>query len=174
MANSLRSLTRPKGGEGGGEAGPVREAKIRIELQQRSKNEAAAADLGMGKGEPLALELEVAEQEQVDVEGAGAVSRGVEGAAAGDLDLLAEVEQRFGLQLGADADRGVEEVVLIEHLAHRLGLIGRGDRLDLDATLAQQLDRRPQMRLAVADVGAESEVAGPGQGTAQVASASSS
>ena len=42
----------------------------------------------------------------------------------GDLDLLAEVEQLFRLEIGADADRGVEEVGLVEHLANRLGLVG--------------------------------------------------
>ena len=144
-----------------GKARPHRAApELGIELEQRGEDEAAAGDLGVGQGEALGGELEVAEQEQVDVERARAVAGGVEGAAALGLDLLAEVEQGFGLQLGADADRGVEEVGLVEHLADRLGLIGRGDRLDLHPALAQHLDRRPQVGLAVADVGAESEVAG--------------
>ena len=78
-----------------------------------------------------------------------------------DLDRLAEVEQRLGLELGADADRRVEEVGLVEDLADRLGLVQRGDRLDLDAVLAQQLDRRAQVGRAVADVRAEPQVAGP-------------
>ena len=77
-------------------------------------------------------ELEVAEQEQVDVERARAVAGGVELAAALGLDLLAEVEQRLRLEVGADADGGVEEVGLVEDLADRLGLVGGGDRLDLD------------------------------------------
>ena len=109
----------------------------------------------MGQREPLGPQLEIAEQEQVDVEWARTVAGGVEGTAALGLDLLAEVEQRFGLQLGADADRGVEEVGLVEHLTNRLGLVGRGDRPHLHPALAQHLDRRAQMGLAVADVGAQ-------------------
>ena len=73
------------------------------------------------------------------------MARGVEGAAASDLDLLAEVEQRFRLELGANADRGVEEVGLVQHLADRLGLVSGGDRLYIDPALTQQLDRRPQV-----------------------------
>ena len=41
-----------------------------------------------------------------------------------------------------------------------------GDRLDLDPVRAEQLDRRAQVRRAVADVGAEPEVAGPHRGLA--------
>ena len=136
---------RPEAGEGVGEAGAVGQRQLRVELEQRGEDEAAAGDLAVGQGEALGLELEVAEQQQVDVERARAVAGGVEGAAALGLDPLAEVEQLLGLELGADADRGVEEVGLVEDLADRLGLVGRGDRLDLDPALAQQLDRRPQV-----------------------------
>ena len=67
-----------------------------------------------------------------------------------------------GSSVGADPDRGVEEVGLVEDLADRLGLVGRGDRLDLDRHGSRSsLDRGAQMPGAVADVGAETEVAGP-------------
>ena len=82
------------------------------------------------------LELEVAEQQQVDVERSRAVALAAEHAPLLDLDRLAEVEQLLGLQLGADPDRGVQEVGLVEDLAHRLGLVQRRDRLDLHAVLA--------------------------------------
>ena len=78
-----------------------------------------------------------------------------------DLDPLAEVEQLFGLERGTDADGGVEEVRLVEDLPDRLGLIGGGDRLDLDPMTSKVLDRPPQMLLALADVGAETDVADP-------------
>ena len=85
--------------------------------------------------------------------------------AALGLDRLAEVEQLLRLELGADPDGGVEEVGLVEDLADRLGLVGGGDRLDLDPALAQQLDRGPQVAVAVADVRAEPQVAGPQSAT---------
>ena len=85
----------------------------------------------------------------------------VEGAAALGLDPLAGVEQRFGLEVGADADGGVEEVGLVEDLADRLGDVGGGDGVDLDPLGFEQLDRRAQVGGGVADVGAEAEVAGP-------------
>src|SRR5436305_328637 len=173
-ARLLGSLSRAQGYQRLGEAGPVWERQLGIELQQGGENEAAAADLGVRQRQALAGKLEVAKQEQVDVERAGAVARGIEGPAASHLDLLAEVEQGFGLKRGADADRGVEEVGLVQHLADRFGLVGRGDRLDLDPALAQQLDRRPQVRPTVADVGTEPEVTGPHRSAVQVASASSS
>ena len=90
----------------------------------------------MRQGQPLGLELEVAEQQQVDVERPRAVARPAEHAPPLDLDRLAEVEQRLGLELGADPDRRVEEVGLVEDLADRLGLVGGGDRLDLHPVLA--------------------------------------
>ena len=105
--------------------------------------------------QPLGLELDVAEQQQVDVERPRAVARPAEHPPLLDLDRLADVEQRLGLELGADPRRGVEEVGLVEDLADRLGLVDGGDRLDLDPVLAEQLDRRAQVLLAVADVRAE-------------------
>jgi hypothetical protein len=138
-------LPWPQDGEELVDPPSVGEREVWVELEQWGEDEAAAADLWMGQRQALGGKLEIAEQEQVDVEWAWAMARSVEGAAAGDLDLLAEIEQRFGLEIGADADRRVEEVGLIEHLSNRLGLVGRRDRLDLDPALAQHLDRRPQV-----------------------------
>src|SRR5262249_6816552 len=134
-ADAIGPLPGAKGVESVGQSPAVRQRQLGVELEQRSEDEAAARHLGMRQDETLGREREIAEQEQVDVERAGAVARGVERATTGSLDLLTEVEQRFGLQLGADADRGVEEVGLVEDLADRLGLISGGDRIDLDTTL---------------------------------------
>ena len=98
---------------------------------------------------------------QVDVERSGAVTGGVEGAAALGLDRLAGVEQRLRLELGGDPQGGVEEVRLVEDLADRLGQVGGGDGLDLDPLRGQQRDRRPQVLGRLAEVGAEAEVAAP-------------
>jgi hypothetical protein len=157
----LDTLTRAERRLGLGKAVPAGKRQGWIELKQRSENKAAAGDLGVGQGETLAGKLEVAEQEQVDVERARAVAGGVEDPAALSLDLLAKVEQRFGLQLGSNPDRGIEEVGLVEHLSHRLGLIGGGDGLHIHPAFAEQFDRCPQVGLAVADIGAEAEVTGP-------------
>jgi hypothetical protein len=96
----------------------------------------------VGQGEAVGLELEVAEQQQVDVERARGVAGAVEDPAALDLYSLADVEQLLGLELGPDPGGGVEEVGLVEDLADRLGLVGRGDRLDLDPILAEELRTR--------------------------------
>ena len=160
-AQLLDVLARAEGGKGAGERSAVGEGEAGVELEQRSEDEAAAGHLGMGQGEAVGRELLIAEQQQVDVERSGTVAGGVEGATALHLDLLADLQQGLRLQLGADADRRVEEVGLIEQLADRLGLIGGGDGLDLNPALAQQLDRRPQVGGAVADVGAEPQVSGP-------------
>jgi hypothetical protein len=114
----------------------------------------------VGEGEAVTAVFEVAEQEQVDVEGAGAVAGGVEGAAALGLDRLAGVEQGLGVELSGDAQGGVEEVGLVEDLADRLGQVGGGDGLDLDALGGQQLDGGAEVGGGVAEVGAEAEVAG--------------
>ena len=90
------------------------------------------------------------------------MARQIEPAAVIGLDLLAEVEQRLRLESGADSDRGVQEVGLVEHLADRLGLVGGGDGLDRRPLLgAQAGERRAQVRLALADIGAQPEIARP-------------
>ena len=122
------------------------------------EHEAAVAHLRMRQGEARRLELDLAEDQQVDVERPRPVAR-AQRAPALDLDRLADIEQRLGLELGADADAGVEEVGLVEDLPHRLGLVGRGDGLDLDPVTGQLGDRGAQMAGAVADVGAQPEEA---------------
>jgi hypothetical protein len=113
------------------------------------------------QGQALGPQLDLSEQQQVQVEGPGPMAGPCEGAAVLDLDPFAEVEQLLGLERSADADGGVEEVRLVEDLPNRLGLIGRGDRLDLDPMTSKVLDRPVQMLLALPDVGAETDVADP-------------
>src|SRR3954453_764428 len=88
------------------------------------------------------------------------MTRWGEVAAERDLDRLAGIEQRLGRQVGLDAQAGIEERGLVEDLADRVGVVGRRGGQDRDAVLAQQADRRLEVRAAVADVGAEAEVAG--------------
>jgi hypothetical protein len=54
-----------------------------------------------------------------------------------------------------DPQAGVEEVALIEHLAHRLGLVDGRAGEHVDAVRRQLVDGRLQMRAAVADVRAQ-------------------
>lgn len=130
----------------------------------------------MWQGEPLGLQLEVAEQEQVEVDRPRAVPGPGEGAAVLDLDPLADVQQRLGLDSGADAGDGIEEVRLIEKLPHRLGLVQRGHGLDIDPVAAQILHGAAEMGLAVAEVRPQPDVADAvtGRGPAQTSSPSSS
>jgi len=127
----------------------------------------------MREGEALGLQLEVAEEEDVEVEGARAVAGAGEEPTLLHLDRLAEVEQGLGVEVGADADGGVEEIGLVEHLADRLGFIGGGDGVDLDAVVGERGERGTQVSLAIADVRAESEVSA-GQRHSHASSASSS
>jgi hypothetical protein len=130
----------------------------------------------MGQGEALALELDLSQQQQVDVERARAVPGPGERPAVLDLDPLAEVEQGLGLERGADADGGVEEVRLVEDLTDRLGLVGGGDGLDLDPLRPQVLDGAANVTLALTDVRAQPQVADAllGGRVAQVGPSSSS
>lgn len=113
----------------------------------------------MRQGEAIALELDVAQDEQVEVERARTVAGSGEDPAVLGFDRLADVEQLIGLALGANARRGVEEVGLIDDLADGLCLVRRGDRLDLDSVAAQIAERPAQVLLALAQVGAEPDVA---------------
>jgi hypothetical protein len=113
----------------------------------------------MGQGEALALELDVSQQQQVDVERARAVAGRRERPAVLGLDPLADIEQGVGLERGANADGGVEEVGLVEDLADRLGLVGGGDGLDLDSMRPQVLDGPAQVPLTLADVRSQPQVA---------------
>ena len=106
-----------------GELSPIRQRQLRIQLQERYEDEAAGGYLAMGQGEAVSAQFQVAEEQEVDVEGPGAVAGGFEAAAAGGLYSLAGVEEGFGLQVGADADGGVEEIGLIEDLADGLDSI---------------------------------------------------
>ncbi len=103
--------------------GAVGQRQLGVELEQRREHEPTARHLRVRQRQPLGLELELAEQQQVDVERARAVARAARPPATLGLDRLAGVEQRLGLERGLDPDCGVEEVGLVEDLAHRLGLI---------------------------------------------------
>src|SRR5204863_1715688 len=80
------------------------------------------------------------------------------------LDVLAGVEQLLGPELGLDPDARVEEVGLVEHLAHGVGLVGRRRGEHVHAARRQELDGALQVRAAVADIRAQPEVARHGDG----------
>ena len=94
----------------------VGQRQLGVELEQRLEHEAATRHLRVGQRQPVGLELQVAEQQQVQVERARAMPLPAEHPPLLDLDRLAEIEQVLGLQLGADPDRGVQEVGLVEDL----------------------------------------------------------
>jgi hypothetical protein len=124
--------------------------------------------------QPVRRHFDVAEQKEIDVDRPGAVAGAVEVPATLSLDSLAEVEQCLGLESGTDPDRAVQEVGLVEDLPNRLGLVERGGSLDDDTMLAQTLNRPAQLRLTIADVRAQAEVADPLLQTPSSSSASRS
>ena len=128
----------------------------------------------MRERQPLGDHLDASEKQQIHVDRPRPVARTAEFAALLALDRLADVQQLLGVKRGSDQNGAVEEVGLVEHLPHRLGLIeGRG-RLHRDAVSAQALDRPAQLRLAVADIGAEAEIADPLRSTSVAQTPSSS
>ena len=115
----------------------------------------------MRQGEPLAAQLESAQEQQVQVDRARPVPGAGEGAPVLDLDRLADVQKLIGAERGPHPGDGVEEVGLVEDLSNRLGLVERGDRLDLDVMSTEVGDRLAQVRLTIPDVRAEPDVADP-------------
>ena len=93
-------------------------------------------------------------------------SRGVRGAGRrargpGRLDRLAGIEHRSG-PARSDPHRRIQEVGLVEDLAHRLGLIHDETASTSTPWREEPRRRRGMVRLAVADVGAKAQVADPG------------
>jgi hypothetical protein len=75
-----------------------------------------------------------------------------------ELDRLAQVQQSLWLQLRPNPDRGVQEIRLVEDLADGLRLVQGLDCLHLHPVLAKRRHGRAG-GLAIADVGAEAQVA---------------
>ena len=113
----------------------------------------------MGKGEAVGAHLEVTKEQQIDVDRPGAMARPAQGAPVLRLDRLGDIQQLLRFERGPDSNRTVQKVGLIQDLANRLGLVQRGDRADLDAMAAQVLDRPAQVRLPIAEIRAETEIA---------------
>jgi hypothetical protein len=102
----------------------------------------------------------VAEEQHVDVDRARGVADGArEVAAELRLDRLARVQQLLGSERGLDAQARVEERWLVEDLADRVGVIGRGAGEDDRTVVGERVDRGLEVGAPVADVRAQAEVA---------------
>src|SRR4051794_32993779 len=77
------------------------------------------------------------------------------------LDRLAEIEELLRLQGGPDSHRPVQEVGLVRDLPHRLRLIERRDGIYFDTSGPKRVDGAADLRLAVADVRAETQKPDP-------------
>jgi hypothetical protein len=75
----------------------------------------------MRQGQAVGAVFEVAEQQQVDVDQARRVPRPAGLAPLFTLDGFEYVEQVLGPEIGADPDRRIEEIGLVEDLSDRLG-----------------------------------------------------
>jgi hypothetical protein len=113
----------------------------------------------MRESQPIRSDLDVPEQEQIEIDRARPMARSTERAPVLGLDRLAEVEELIGLERSPYPYGGIEKVGLVEELAHRLGLIQRGNRLDVHPAFPQILDRAAQVGFAIADVRSEPDVA---------------
>lgn len=87
------------------------------------------------------------------------------------LDGLEQVEQILRPETGADPDRGVEEIRLVEDLPDRLSPPYRRPGFDRETFPGQPADRLPEVGDGIADVGTETEpglTPGPGAVRAQL------
>ena len=137
---------RPQRRERVGEPRAVGQRQLGVELEQRREHEAAAGHLGVRQGQALGLAARgrrAAAGRRRAGAGRGAGRRSTRPRSASIA--LQTSSSSSGSSSVRIADRRVEEVGLVEDLADRLGLVGGGDRLDLDPVLAEQLDRRPQV-----------------------------
>ncbi len=146
--------------EGRRQRGSVGKHERGVELEQRHEHEAASREVGVGKGEALVAGFDLPEEEDVDVDRPRSVTAMVGAATKLELDLLADVEERLGLEVGRDLEAGVQEVVLAGGLVLGLGLVGAGGDEHPEARPRVEAGAgRPQGRSAVAHVRAEPEEA---------------
>ena len=113
---------------------------------------------GMGNGEAGGLEAEVAEGDDVDVDVAGAFVDDFD-AAHGAFDGLGDLEEGGDEEGGADFDDHVEEMGLVEDVGGR-GFDDGGAAGDFDTGGGEEAEGFVEVRFAVAEVGAETEVGG--------------
>ena len=107
-------------------------------------------------------------QKKVHVDRARPVARRVGRPAEPPLDLLAGGQERGRIECRLDLDDRVVEVGLVRDRSDRLGFVDRGTAQDADPfDRVQQPDRGSEVREAVADVRAETEVCGARGGPAQ-------
>ena len=142
-ADPLDPLARAEGGEGVGEARAVGQRQLRVELEQRHEDEAAARHLAVRAGSGARSRARGRRAGAGRRRAAAGCGGGRRARGRGSTSIsLQRSSSSSRLQLGADPDGGVEEVGLVEDLADRLGLVGGGDGLDLDAARLEA--RRPR------------------------------
>ena len=106
-----------------------------------------------------AFERAVVVEEDVEVDRARAADRAARAAADLVFEGLQEAQQRFRLEAGLDAAGGVVERRLVLHRADGSRLVERGYGFDAGHA-GEAAQGHAQVRLAVADIGAEAEVYG--------------
>ena len=113
----------------------------------------------MRKRQPLRGVFERVEQQHIDVDRPRSVPGSARRATELAFDLLAGVQQLLGPERRLDPDARVEEILLIEYLSDRLGLVHRGGGQHPDAVFRQAVDGSLQVGPPVADVGPQPQVA---------------
>ncbi len=124
---------------------------------KRLEHESALVQTRVRDREARLVDDLVAVEEQVEIDRPRAVAWAVAGPAERALDLEQRVEQLPRAELGLDCGRALRNARLVV-VPPRFRLPERGNGND-DHALAEQLERPPQRRLAVAEVRAEADVA---------------
>ena len=86
------------GGQEARQLTTVGQPQLWFKLEQRLEHEAPARDLRVRKRQALRSELQVAQQQKVQVDRPRAVADAAGGPAELALDLLARIEQPFGIE----------------------------------------------------------------------------
>ena len=159
--DALRTLARAERGERLLDRSPVRQREGRVELRQRREDEAPVGDLGMRDDDRLVGDRDVVDQEQIDVDRPRTVPDPAAWAAEPPFDLLTGGQQDVGFEIRLDLHDGVVEIGLSGAFADQLGFVNGRATDDGDAVgLAEQLDRRLDVRSPVACIRAEPQEGG--------------
>ena len=133
------------------EPGPVGEHRVRKEFEEREQDEGSFVHPGMRNGERSVGDGQAVDEEDVDVDGARAPAD-LAGAAELGFDTVTCGEEIVRLEIGADLDDDVQEVVLLG-TAHGIGLPNARAALNVHTSFCpQQVERALQRLEAAPDV----------------------
>jgi len=129
----------------------------RIEFQQRLEHEAPMLDLRVRNLQVRGVDARPLHHQDVDVERAGRMARCIGVTPELELDPLGDREQPARIEIALDLDARVQEVVLADGAALRLGFVHVRPRGDVHALALERVAPGAQVRDSVAEVRAEAQ-----------------